>query len=127
MRISRLVLALLLFAGALPGCITSTTRTLAKPTQSYGVLGRMIAVSGQREPLIAILVKGTVRMPGNRSYVIARDLKDANAIWITEVWDSREAHLASLNLPQVQQAIKAARPLIAGFDSRAETQPVRAD
>jgi quinol monooxygenase YgiN len=63
-------------------------------------------------------------MPGCLSYVVAKDPADADAIWITEVWNDRDSHRASLQLPQVQGAIARARPLIAGFDSSVETEPV---
>ena len=63
-------------------------------------------------------------MPGCLSYVVALDPTDADAIWITEVWDSEESHRASLSLPAVQQAIAAARPLIADFGDSVATIPV---
>ncbi|MEI2457237.1 putative quinol monooxygenase [Lysobacter firmicutimachus] len=90
----------------------------------YGLIGKMTAVAGQRDALTAILLDGIEAMPGCLSYVVARDPKDADAIWITEVWDSADSHRASLALPQVQAAIARARPLIAGFDSHVETEPV---
>lgn len=90
----------------------------------YGLIGRLKAVPGQRDALLAILMEGTQGMPGCLSYVIARDPADADALWITEVWDSRESHSASLQLPAVRAAIPRARPLIAGFDNRHETEPV---
>jgi quinol monooxygenase YgiN len=90
----------------------------------YGLIGKMLAVPGQREALIAILLEGLVDMPGCLSYVVARDPGDTDAIWVTEVWDSPESHQASLLLPSVQQAISRGRPLIAGFGERFETQPV---
>lgn len=90
----------------------------------YGLIGKMLAQPGQRDALIAILLEGIHDMPGCLSYVVARDPRDDNAIWITEVWTDAASHKASLNLPAVQQAIGRARPLIAGFDSHIETQPV---
>ncbi len=90
----------------------------------HGVIGRMRAVTGQREALLSILLEGTAEMPGCLLYVIARDPADADALWITEVWRDPESHAASLSLPQVREAISRARPLIAGFDERHETQPV---
>lgn len=90
----------------------------------YGVIGQMLAAPGKREELIGHLLRGTKEMPGNLAYTIFRDLGDENAIWITEVWESAEAHKASLQLPQVQAAIAAARPIIAGFGTRAEVEPV---
>ena len=90
----------------------------------HGLIGKMRATPGQRDALIAILLEGTGGMPGCLSYVVARDPADADAIWITEVWDNRASHAASLQLPQVRAAIARARSLIAGFDSGRETIPV---
>lgn len=90
----------------------------------YGLIGKMIAVAEKREALIAILLEGVKDMPGCLSYVIARDSADANAIWITEVWDSAESHKASLLLPSVKQAIARGKPLIAEFAMSVVTEPV---
>src|SRR5690606_9618148 len=90
----------------------------------YGLIGKMRATPGNRDSLVALLLDGTGEMPGCLSYVVATGPADADAIWITEVWDSRESHKASLSLPQVQKAIASARPLIAGFDSSTEVTPV---
>ncbi|HVQ09218.1 MAG TPA: putative quinol monooxygenase [Allosphingosinicella sp.] len=90
----------------------------------HGLIGRMRALPGQRDALIAILLEGTGGMPGCLSYIVARDPADAEAIWITEVWDNRASHAASLQLPQVRAAIARGRPLIAGFDSGHETVPI---
>ena len=90
----------------------------------YGLIGKMVAVPDQRDALISILLGGVAGMPGCLSYVVAKDPPDADAIWVTEVWDSRESHGASLSLPSVQQAIGKGRPLIAGFGERYETEPV---
>lgn len=90
----------------------------------YGLIGKMTAVPGQRDALIDILLDGVSGMPGCLSYIVARDPADADAIWITEVWDSRDSHRASLSLPAVQQAIARGKPLIAGFSDQTETEPV---
>jgi len=90
----------------------------------YGLIGKMIALPGQRDALIMILVEGVSGMPGCLSYIVAKDQTDANALWITEVWDSQASHAASLTLPSVKQAIAKGMPLIAGFGERFETEPV---
>ena len=90
----------------------------------YGLIGKMKAVPGQRDALISILLDGVSGMPGCLSYVVAQDPADADAIWITEVWDSKASHKASLSLPSVQAAIARGRPLIAGFEQQVETAPV---
>ena len=89
----------------------------------YGLTGKMLAKAGHRDEIIAILL-GAGSMPGCRLYVVATDPADTNAIWITEVWNTKAAHDASLQLPQVQAAIARARPLIEGFGERFETVPV---
>jgi quinol monooxygenase YgiN len=94
----------------------------AKPM--YGLIGQIKATPGKRAELAAILLDGTSAMPGCLSYVIAEDIADADALWITEVWDSKQSHDDSLKLPAVQAAIGKGRPLIAGFGSRTETVPL---
>ncbi|MGP1685189.1 MAG: putative quinol monooxygenase [Giesbergeria sp.] len=74
----------------------------------HGLIGKMRAVAGQRDALIAILLDGVSGMPGCLSYVVAQDPADADAIWVTGVWD----------------AIARGRPLIAGFDQHITTVPV---
>ena len=71
----------------------------------YGLIGKMRAQAGKRDELLDILLGSTGAMAGCLSYVIARDPADADAIWITEVWDNRASHKASLQLPEVQAAI----------------------
>jgi len=90
----------------------------------HGLIGKMLAHPGQRDALIAILLEGTAAMPGCLAYVVAKDKNDADALWITETWDSEASHKASLALPAVRDAITRGRPLIAGFGERFETEPV---
>lgn len=90
----------------------------------YGLIGKIMALAGQREALINILLEGVSAMPGCLSYVVAEDPTEADALWITEVWESHQSHQDSLSLPSVQQAISKGRHLIAGFGERFETSPV---
>ncbi|HEX8723918.1 MAG TPA: putative quinol monooxygenase [Gemmatimonadaceae bacterium] len=90
----------------------------------YGLVGKLLTVPGKRDELVAILLGGTGGMPGCVSYVIAKDATNPDAVWVTEVWESKEAHAHSLMLPAVRDAIARGKPLIAGFGERFETQPV---
>lgn len=90
----------------------------------YGLIGKLIAQSGQRDALIEILLEGINDMPGCLSYIVARDPADENGIWITEVWDSAASHKASLSLPAVKDAIARGKPLIAGAGVHFVTDPV---
>ncbi|MBT8239629.1 MAG: antibiotic biosynthesis monooxygenase [Acidimicrobiia bacterium] len=89
----------------------------------YGLIGRIRAVDGRRDDLANILA-GMGEMPGCLSYVVAAEDSDPHSLWVTEVWESEEAHAASLDLPAVQAAIEKGRPLIASFDQRIETRPI---
>lgn len=95
-----------------------------EPENVYAIIGQMMAAPGKREELIAYLGEGSQDMPGNLAYQIWRDKGDENSVWITEVWRDEASHKASLALPQVQEAIRKARPIIAGFGARAEVERV---
>lgn len=90
----------------------------------YGLIGKMMAVPGQREALLVILLEGVNDMSGCLSYVVAEDPADPNALWITEVWDSEASHRASLAMPAVKEAIRRGKPLIAGMGEHFVTRPV---
>lgn len=90
----------------------------------HGLIGKIIAVPGQRDALTQILLDGVSGMPGCLSYVVAHDLTDADAIWVTEVWENAAVHRASLDLPSVRDAITKGRPLIADFAPGTVTRPI---
>ncbi|MBX3627751.1 MAG: antibiotic biosynthesis monooxygenase [Rhizobacter sp.] len=90
----------------------------------YGLIGQFRSHPGQRDALVAILLENVEGMPGCISYVVAVDPKDAEAIWITEVWADEASHKASLQLPSVKDAISRAMPLIAGFGMHQPTLPI---
>jgi quinol monooxygenase YgiN len=104
---------------ALFGCETNTGGS-----SLYGLIGKMLVVPGERDSLITILIDGLSNMPGCLSYIVAKDPIDYDAIWVTEVWDSKSSHDASLSLPSVRKAISLGKPLISGFGDRFETEPV---
>ena len=108
-------------ASALPGCAATTTR---QETDMYGLIGKIKVAAGKRDAVIQLLLDGTRSMPGCLSYIVAEDPTDADAIWVTEAWESKESHQASLRLASVQNVIAHARPHITGFGERFETVPV---
>ncbi|MBX3622855.1 MAG: antibiotic biosynthesis monooxygenase [Rhizobacter sp.] len=90
----------------------------------YGLIEKIVALPGQRDELIAVLMEVSRDMPGCLSYVVARDRTEANAVWITEVWDGPHSHGAAQVLPAVQQAIAKGRALIESFGGMTLTEPV---
>jgi reactive intermediate/imine deaminase len=90
----------------------------------YGLIGKMVATPGNRDALAGFILSGTGDMPGCLSYVVAKDPREADALWITEVWESAEHHKASLSLPDVRAAIAKARPLIASVGDGVQSEPI---
>jgi quinol monooxygenase YgiN len=122
----RNVLAVLAIAGTAPSCVScgAIIGKTEEPATMYGLIGQLVAAPGRREELASILLGGSSALPGCLSYVVALDAKEADAIWVSEVWESEERHKASLSLPAVRDAIARGRPLIARFGTYSATRPL---
>lgn len=90
----------------------------------YGLIAKLTVHPGKRAELVQILSRSAAKMPGCLSYILAEDPVDQNILWVTETWDNRESHDASLQLRAVQEAMPLAKPLIAHLERIAETRPV---
>jgi len=92
----------------------------------YGLQGKMLAKAGQRDALLAILLDASrgEPMPGCRLYIVSEVPAEPDAIAITEVWDDRASHQASLQLESVRGLIAMARPMVASMDEPVELRPV---
>jgi quinol monooxygenase YgiN len=93
----------------------------------YGLTGKFTSQEGQRDTLASLLVQAANQMggvEGCKVYLVALDAEDPTGIWVYEVWESQEAHTASLQLEAVRALITAARPYIAGMDERRELTPL---
>ncbi|WP_245674266.1 MULTISPECIES: antibiotic biosynthesis monooxygenase [Actinoplanes] len=71
---------------------------------------------GHRDEVLAILLSGSegLRAAGCHLYVVGVSDTDDQTIWVNEVWESREHHAASLQLPATRAAIAAAMPMLTG-------------
>ena len=76
--------------------------------------GRLGAKSGKREELLQVFVDAEHQapLPGCRLYLVAVDETDSDGVWVTEVWESEEAHAASLQMERVKEQIARAMPLL---------------
>lgn len=83
----------------------------------FGLFGKMTAKPGHRDALLSVLLEAAsdlANVNGCRLYVVNTSPGDPDNVWIYEVWDSEEAHHASLYFDTTQAAIKRALPLLAG-------------
>ena len=106
--------------------IGSGTSAAAAQTGLFGLMSSLTAESGHRDELAAILAGASDGLAGCRSYVVALDTSRDDMIWVTEVWDSKELHEASLKTPKVIDAITRGRPLVTNFGTKVETIVVSA-
>jgi quinol monooxygenase YgiN len=90
----------------------------------WGMIAKITVLPGKREEMMGVLKTSAANMPGCLSYVVAKDASDENVMWVTEVWNSRASHDASLSLPAVKEAIPRGKALVANFERVAETIPV---
>ena len=93
----------------------------------YGLVGKIVAIPGRGATLAAHLLDAAAALEevaGCQLYLVSRDPADPDALWVTEVWESAEAHRASLELAAIQDLIARARPVIASMGERVELQPI---
>ena len=78
--------------------------------------GRLGTVPGRRDELVAHLTRRSEALGslGCRLYEVGVHDDEPDTVFVVELWDSAEAHRASLEHPDVQASIAAARPMLSG-------------
>jgi quinol monooxygenase YgiN len=89
----------------------------------YGLITKLTTVPRRRESVIDVLARRRSPPEGCLSYVVARDPKDADTLWVTEVWTDPEAHQASLRRPDIKAAFASVLPWIATMHDSILTEP----
>lgn len=82
----------------------------------YLLQGKLLAKAGSKDQLAAILLQAAALMEqakGCKLYAIGIEMADSDAVHVTEIWNSREDHDASLNVAGVKELIQQAMPLLA--------------
>lgn len=92
----------------------------------YGLIVKFIANPGKRGDLIRILSTGFQDMAGCHSYILAEDVEDDDGVWVTEIWESSEAHAAAIAKTEIVAVIAAAKTqnVSAGREVRVVTEPM---
>jgi quinol monooxygenase YgiN len=78
--------------------------------------GTLGARPGRRDDLVAHLTRRSDVLAGLgcRLYEVGVNDESPDTVFVVEVWESADAHRASLALPEVQESIAQARPLLSG-------------
>jgi quinol monooxygenase YgiN len=92
----------------------------------FGYINAITTRPGKRDEVVAILLEGLegLRGIGCLQYTVAVDPEDEVTIRVSEVWETEEAHAASLQLPETKEAIARAMPMLTG-EFEAVTTEVR--
>jgi len=78
----------------------------------YSRNSNIIAKLGKGEELVLLLTKAYEKIPGMRRYEVGQNIHNPELVHISERWESRAAYTASLDLPQIQNAIANSSKLI---------------
>jgi quinol monooxygenase YgiN len=83
---------------------------------AYGYIGSMKTKPGCRDDVVSILLSGvgSLREAGCDIYLVSVSDADDDMIWVSEVWQTKEHHDASLQLPETKAAISKAMPMLTG-------------
>jgi quinol monooxygenase YgiN len=83
---------------------------------TFANIGTLGAIPGKRDELVALLTRPSTDLAatGCLLYEVGVSDDEPDTVFVAELWESAEAHRASLDLPSVQSAIAQARPLLSG-------------
>ncbi|EFU39257.1 Antibiotic biosynthesis monooxygenase [Paenibacillus vortex V453] len=76
-------------------------------------------IRDKRDELAEILLEAAALLRDNKDcelYIVNVSDSDPNAVWVTELWSSQDAHAASLEGADTSELLKRGRPLIAGAE-----------
>ncbi len=88
---------------------------------------RFRARAGEGERLAELLLaaaRGTAEAPGCELWLVHREDADPDAVWVTEVWASREQCDAALEDPRAREGIGDVLALLDGRPQATDTTPV---
>jgi len=87
--------------------------------EKFAMYGKLIAHPGKRDELAGILLEAADMLSDNADcelYIVNVSDNDPNAVWVTELWSSAEAHAASLQGADTSELLQRGRKLIAGAE-----------
>jgi quinol monooxygenase YgiN len=88
----------------------------------YLLQGKLVAKHGSRDELTKIMLQASALMlakaEGCEMYVVGHSESDVNAVFITEIWATKENHEASLLVDGVRELIGEAMPILAEMPTK---------
>lgn len=83
---------------------------------TFANAGTLGSAPGRRDALVAHLTQRSEALQemGCLAYEVGVNDEQPDTVFVVELWTSSDAHEASLQRPEVQASIEAARPLLSG-------------
>ena len=83
---------------------------------TYANVGALGVRAGKRDELVAILTRRSDALSevGCLLYEVGTNDDEPDTVFVVELWESAEAHQASLKLESVRAAIAEAMPILSG-------------
>ncbi|MFO7823629.1 MAG: antibiotic biosynthesis monooxygenase family protein [Cyclobacterium sp.] len=92
-------------------------------TNKYLLHGKLTAQVGKKEELAKILLEASTLVSttkGCQLYAVSKDKNDGNAVYVTEIWDSKDDHDNSLKGVGVRELIMKAMPIMDGQPTKGQ-------
>lgn len=84
----------------------------------YLLHGKLKAQTAKLASILMEASKLVLTAKGCKLYVISKDPSEADTVFITELWDSKEDHDNSLKIEGVRELIMKAMPILDGPPSK---------
>jgi len=83
---------------------------------TFANVGTLGTRPGRRDELVTLLTRRSdvLTDAGCQLYEVGTSEEEPDTVFVVELWDSADAHRASLQLEPVLAAIEEARPLLSG-------------
>jgi quinol monooxygenase YgiN len=94
---------------------------------SYALINKMTTQPGKRDEVIEIMLKSGAAFNDNPScvlYVVSKDKKDDNVLWVQDLWTNGDDHKTAMNDAEMQAYVKQAMPLLDGMPQQKEVEIV---
>ena len=94
---------------------------------TYALLNKLTAKPGQRSSVADILIESGKLFddnPGCYLYLVSESAEDQNAIWVVDLWSTKEAHEEALKNPELRPYVEKSLPLLEGMPEQIEIRPL---
>ncbi len=94
---------------------------------TYALINKLTAKPGQRDRVVEILLESGQLFDDNPAcllYLVSESVDDPNAIWVSDLWTSKEPHDEALQRPEMRPFINQAMTMLEGMPEQIEARPV---